>query len=97
LHVKDKIKQGKIVVEHCPTDQKWTNINTKPKQEAVICQFHGQVMGIPPTYNDISYKHHIYLRPPEHGGRGNLVFVPSRNKVSGFAKLDSDAITTLAR
>jgi hypothetical protein len=31
FYVKDKIDQGEIVVEHCPTEQMWTDINTKPK------------------------------------------------------------------
>ncbi len=30
--IKDEIdQQGEITVEHCPTDQMWTDINTKPK------------------------------------------------------------------
>jgi hypothetical protein len=35
--VKDKIDQGNIVVEHCPTEQMWTDVNTKPKQGTVFC------------------------------------------------------------
>jgi hypothetical protein len=34
--VKDKIDYGKVVVEHCPTEQNWTDINTKPKQGLVF-------------------------------------------------------------
>ncbi len=30
--VKDKNNHSKVIVEHCPTKQMWTNINTKPKQ-----------------------------------------------------------------
>ncbi len=32
IFVKDKINHSKVVVEHCPTEQMWTGINTKPKQ-----------------------------------------------------------------
>ena len=35
--VKDKIDQGNIVVEHFPTEQMWTDVNTKPKQGTVFC------------------------------------------------------------
>ena len=35
--VKDKIDQGDIMVEHCPTEQMWTDVNTKPKQGMVFC------------------------------------------------------------
>jgi len=31
FYVKDKIDQREIVVEHCPTEQMWTDINTKPR------------------------------------------------------------------
>jgi hypothetical protein len=62
---KDKIDQDKIVVEHCPTDQMWTDANTKPKQGAVFREIWGQVMGILGDYVDSVFKHSIYLRPPD--------------------------------
>ena len=52
FYVKDKINQGKIMLAHCPTDQMWTDINTKPKQGAVFRKLRGQVMGIPSDYDD---------------------------------------------
>jgi hypothetical protein len=45
--IKDKVDQGEITIEHCPTKQMWTDINTKPKQGAVFRAFRGHVMGIP--------------------------------------------------
>ena len=65
FYITDKIAQNEIVVEHCPTDQMWTDINTKPKQGAVFRQFRGQVMGISRDYVDSIFEHSIYLRPPE--------------------------------
>jgi hypothetical protein len=64
FYVKDKIGQGEIVLEHCPTDQMWTDINTKPKQGAVFREFRGQVMGIPADYDDAHFQQCIHLRPP---------------------------------
>ena len=64
FYIKDKIDQDEIVVEHCPTDQMWTDINTKPKQGAVFREFRGQVMGILGDYVDSVFEHSIYLRPP---------------------------------
>ena len=32
FYIKDKIDQNEIIVEHCPTEQMWADINTKPKQ-----------------------------------------------------------------
>ncbi len=29
--IKDKVDQKEITIEHCPTKQMWTDINTKPK------------------------------------------------------------------
>jgi hypothetical protein len=65
FYVKDKIDQGEIIVEHCPTEQMWTDINTKPKQGAVFREFRAQMMGIEPDYNDAFYQNRIYIRPPD--------------------------------
>ena len=61
--VKDKIDQGNIAVEHCPTEQMWTDINTKPKQGVVFCKFRGHIMGIPTEYNDADYIDKVPLTP----------------------------------
>jgi hypothetical protein len=65
FYIKDKIDQDEIVVEHCPTDQIRTNINTKPKQGAVFRQFRGKVMEILGDYVDSVFEHSIYLRSPD--------------------------------
>jgi hypothetical protein len=61
--VKDKIDQGDIAVEHCPTEQMWTDVNTKPKQGAGFCKFRGHMMGIPTEYNDADYIDKVPLMP----------------------------------
>jgi len=61
--VKDKIDQGDIVVEHCPTEQMWTDVNMKPKQGAVFRKFRGHMMGIPTEYNDADYIDKVPLTP----------------------------------
>jgi hypothetical protein len=63
FYVKDKIDQGDFVVKHCPTEQMWTDINTKPKQGAVFCKFRGHMMGIPADYNDADYINKMPLMP----------------------------------
>ena len=30
--VKDKVEDDEVVIEYCPTDQMWSDGNTKPKQ-----------------------------------------------------------------
>ena len=32
FYVKDKIDQGEIIVEHCPTEQMWTDITLSPSR-----------------------------------------------------------------
>jgi hypothetical protein len=32
FYIKEKIDDGEMVIEHCPTEQMWTDINAKPKQ-----------------------------------------------------------------
>jgi hypothetical protein len=34
--IKDKVNQKEITIEHRPTEQMWTDINTKPKQGTVF-------------------------------------------------------------
>jgi hypothetical protein len=62
--IKDKVDREEITIEHCPTEQMWTDINTKPKQEAVFRAFRGHVMGIPADYNDVSFATRCNFRPP---------------------------------
>jgi hypothetical protein len=62
--IKDKVDWGEVTIEHCPTEQMWTDINTKPKQGAVFRAFRGHVMGIPADYNDASYATRCNFRPP---------------------------------
>jgi hypothetical protein len=50
--IKDKVNREEITIEHCPTEQMWTDINTKPKQRTVFRVFRGHVMGTPADYND---------------------------------------------
>jgi hypothetical protein len=62
--IKDKVDRGEITIEHCPTEQMWTDINMKPKQGAVFRAFRRHVMGIPADYNDASYATRCNFRPP---------------------------------
>ena len=64
FYIKEKVDNGEIEIEHCSTDQMWTDINTQPKQGAVYRVFRGHVMGIPADdYIDKDYE----------GGRSNLL------------------------
>jgi hypothetical protein len=54
--IKDVVNQGEIEIEHCPTEQMRSDINTKPKQGRVFRQFRGHLMGIPADYNDNDYQ-----------------------------------------
>ena len=61
--IKNKVNQGEVTIEHCPTEQMWTNINTKPKQGLVYHVFRGNVMGIPADYKDSDYAGKVPLSP----------------------------------
>ncbi len=65
FYVKDKIDQGKIVVEQCPNGQMWTGINTKPKQGTIFQVFRGHVMAIPTDYNDSNFRDLCQFKPPD--------------------------------
>jgi hypothetical protein len=34
--VKDKIEKGEVRLEHCPTEEMWADINTKPKKDLFL-------------------------------------------------------------
>jgi hypothetical protein len=59
--IKDKVDQGEITIKHCPTEQMWTDINTKPQQGVVFRVFRGHVMGIPADYKDSDYEGKVPL------------------------------------
>lgn len=61
--IKDKVDQGEVTIKHCPTDQMWTDINTKPGQGLVYCVFRGHVMGILADYKDSDYADKVPLSP----------------------------------
>ncbi len=61
--IKDKVDYGKVTIEHYPTRQMWTDINTKPKQGVVYRVFRGQVMGIPADYKDSDYAGKVPISP----------------------------------
>ena len=61
--IKDKVNQGEATIKHCPTEQMWTNINTKPKQGLVYPVFRGHVMGILADYKDSDYAGKVPLSP----------------------------------
>jgi hypothetical protein len=65
FYIKDTIDKGEITVEHCPMDQMWTDINTKPKQGSVFHEFRGQIMCIPSNYNDDECKAPCHTRPAD--------------------------------
>ncbi len=61
--IKDKVDREEITIKHCPTEQMWMDINTKPKQGAAFRAFRGHVMGIPADYNDASFATRCNFRP----------------------------------
>ncbi len=44
--IKDKVDREEVTIEHCPTEQMWTDINTEPKQGAIFRAFRGQIVRI---------------------------------------------------
>jgi hypothetical protein len=64
FYAKEKVDNGEVEIEHCPTEQMWTDINTKPKQGAVFRAFRGHVMGIPADYVDKDYERRVHSTLP---------------------------------
>jgi hypothetical protein len=64
FYIKETVDNGEIEIEHCPTDQMWTDINTKSKQGAIYRAFRGHVMGIPANYVDKDWEGKVRSTPP---------------------------------
>ena len=50
--IKDKIGKGEIIIQYCPTGDKWANINTKALQGSLFYKMCGRLMGISEDYDD---------------------------------------------
>jgi hypothetical protein len=50
--VKDKIDKGEVRIEHCPTEEMWADINTKPRQGRGFMLFRSHLMGIDEEYDE---------------------------------------------
>ena len=50
--VKDKIDQGELSIEYMPTDQMWSDVNTKPKQGRQFRVLRSELMNVPVDYDD---------------------------------------------
>jgi hypothetical protein len=57
------VDQGEVTIKHCPIEQMWTDINTKPKQGLVYRVFRGHVMGILADYKNSDYAGKVPLSP----------------------------------
>ena len=49
---KDKIKDGDVELEYCPTELMWIDVHTKPKQGTPFRLNRSMLMNIPVEYND---------------------------------------------
>ena len=55
--ITDKIAQGDLELEYCPTDKMWVNGHTKPKQGLPFRQDQAMVMNCPVDYFEDKSKH----------------------------------------
>ena len=52
--IQDKITDGDLEVEHCPTERMWANVLNKPKQGKVFLEFRAALMNCPVDYVDVA-------------------------------------------
>jgi hypothetical protein len=65
--IRNKIKDGDLAAQYCPTEITWADVLTKPKQGGPFCLNRSHLMNIPINYNyDIErLKTHPLLLPSE--------------------------------
>ena len=52
--IQDKIADGDLEVEHCPTERMWADVLNKPKQGKVFREFRAALMNCPVDYVDVA-------------------------------------------
>eukprot|EP00957_Ditylum_brightwellii_P157331 11974784-Ditylum_brightwellii.AAC.1 len=50
--IKDKIGQGEVIIQYCPTDNMWADINTKALQGSLSYKMQALLMGVDEDYHD---------------------------------------------
>lgn len=50
--IKDKVGRGEVVIQYCPTNDMWADINTKPLQGSLFYRLRTRLMGISESYHD---------------------------------------------
>eukprot|EP00957_Ditylum_brightwellii_P131547 10033133-Ditylum_brightwellii.AAC.1 len=50
--IKDKIGQGEVIIQYCPTDDMWADINTKALQGSLFYRMRAHLMGVDEDYHD---------------------------------------------
>ena len=65
--IKDKISRGEIVIQYCPTEDMWADINTKALQGSLFYKMYTRLMGVPKDYNNNVERQntHVDLLPKE--------------------------------
>ena len=65
--IKDKIGRGEIVIQYCPTEDMWADINTKALQGSLFYKMRARLMGVPELYDDDVERRntHVDLLPKE--------------------------------
>ena len=49
--IKDIIGRGEIVIQYCPTEDMWADINTKALQGSLFYKMRARLMGVPENYD----------------------------------------------
>jgi len=50
--VKDRIDEGELEVQYCPTEKMWTDVLNKPEQGAKFRLDRAELMNVPVDYDD---------------------------------------------
>ena len=50
--IKDKIEEGEVEIQHCPTEKMWSDVLNKPKQGAGFRKDRSVLMNVPVDYDD---------------------------------------------
>ena len=49
--IKDKIDEGEVEMQYCPTEKMWSDVLNKPKQGSPFCEDRSMLMNVPVKYD----------------------------------------------
>ena len=91
--VKDKIEDGDLEVQYCPTEQMWTDVLNKPEQGTPFRKDRAALMNVPVDYNDDAERRRTHPKLLSRDDQADMVKAQAKGRgIHHRSVLGSDRI-----